>query len=190
MGWLLFIIGALSNRFIRGGDIATKLEGLLINQWPEFGERIKFIVSADLLNVIIFLIALLSFTNLPALNIVLLVAAMWIGSAPTWGEYIGSMFETRTGDFTRNAVFDFIPNLALDIGLPDAAAGAIGLLLRGAFWGGLLALASFSFAPLFVGSFMPLVYILSHKVSEKFNFAGGWTIGEFIFGGLLWISIL
>ena len=116
---------------------------------------------------------------------------MWIGASPTWGEYIGAAINNaRIDSFSRNKVFDFIPNKVLEKTKDPQKAGFVGLLLRGLFWGLCLAVGSLSMAPIFVGAFMPVVYVLAQKIADKFKCESGWTIGEFIFGGLLWVSVL
>lgn len=191
MSYLLFIIGCISNRFIRGGTVASKLENFLGKFFKSKAEYIRFVVSADLLNVIVFVFSLAILTDFTAFQVLLLGGFMWIGASPTWGEYLGAAINyNRLSAFSRNKAFDFIPNKVLEKTENPKAAGIVGLLLRGLFWGVCLAVGSLSMGPIFVGALMPLVYILSQKISEKLNYSGGWTIGEFIFGGLLWVSVL
>lgn len=184
-----FIIGCFTNRFVRGGDIAKRTESDLAKHYPLHKKLIEFVVSADFLNFLVFSISLGILGVFPAWQVVLISIAMWLGAAPTLGQYMGAFLNGEKFEkFTRNKIFDFVPNLI--IGRDIELAGFVGLLIRGMFWGGVLSFASWTLAPLLVGIFMPSVYYLAQKISEKIGYQSGWTIGEFIFGGVLWISVL
>lgn len=186
IGVLLFLLGGLTNRFVRGGNVATRTENFLVLcGLPE--KEVQKIVSADFLNFLIFQMTCFYFFEFwQALAVGI---AMWVGAAPTWGQYITALRKNHVHQpYDRNAIFDYIPNLILrlDKGL---LSGFVGLLLRGIFWGGLLAFAAGIFAPLFVGAAMPIIYLLMIKLEEKTKAINGWELAEFIMGGVLWTSV-
>lgn len=183
MGFVIFLIGALTNRFIRGGNTAKKLERYLISIFPKYEKIINFVVSADFLNALIFFFTFVWFYGVHAIY---LTIAMWIGGAPTWGQYMQALNREYHKKFNRNIIFDYFPNKINSV----FWGGFLGMTLRGAFWGGLLAITSLSIAPLFVGLFMGVIYLLAAKLSEKINKIIFIYFAEILFGGLLWLSLL
>lgn len=178
----IFLIGAFTNRFIRGGDFAKRSENFLAEKFPKHEKLIKKIISADFLNFLVFTFTMSFFYGFYAL---LVGAAMWVGAQPTWGQYMAAIVEDYKGEFNRNKIFDFIPNKIKNKPL----AGFVGMTLRGLFWGGLLSAATMQLAPLLAGLVMGVVYFLAGKFTYKLGFQKAYVpIAEFVFGGLLWLA--
>lgn len=184
---IFFILGAFSNRVLRGGNTARKLENWLSEKFPKREALIKKIISADLLNALMLLATLLSFTAYGAQSL-LIVAAMWLGAQPTWGQYMASIAGDHQGKFTRNKIFDYIPNTILRKGGSQLLAGIGGFTVRGIFWGGLLSLSTLDASTALVGSSMGIIYFLSYKVSSLVG-VKNFALAEIIFGGILWATL-
>lgn len=95
----------------------------------------------------------------------LCAAAMWAGQALSYGEIVGS--EGILGGHWK-------------------AHGAA--LVRGGYWGGLIAIAMWSMYPLIAGACFGICYhtaYLFDKVRPEIN---AWRWGEVMFGAILWGS--
>lgn len=133
------------------------------------------------------------------------LAAMFIGQAPGWGEYIGAAGGWRKGihflpvgtqlsDYKIDSdlyklykpldewdPIDFIIKPLLKY---PVAWGVVGLTLRGALWGACLSIALQSAIPLAASLLMGVVYFSLTRYSRKW----GWEYSEIVFGIILWIS--
>lgn len=186
---LSLIIGGLVNRYVRGGEVARLTEEWLSGKFKLFEKQIKFVVSADFLNFLIFTVfCLFYFSPVVAL---LLGAAMWVGAAPSWGQYMEGVsgLKTKPQLFNRNKLFDWLPNKVLKVtNYNYKLAGVTGFTLRGLFWGALLSVVSFSPWPLIIGCTMGLVYYVTYMFkNETFP---SFTLAEVVFGALLWCSVV
>lgn len=183
MSYIIFLVGFLTNRFVRGGNVAKRLENYISRLLPKYEKIVKKIISADFLNVLIFTFTL---SFLYGWQVLLLAPAMWLGAVPAWGEYMQALEGAYDSKFTRNKFFDYLPNKLSS----PFWGGFLGMTLRGLFWGGLLAIASLKVAPLMVGLSMGVVYLLAAKLAKFVNERIFIYFAEGIFGGLLWVSLL
>lgn len=92
--------------------------------------------------------------------------AMWAGQAPSWGEIVGE--EGILGG-NRKAHWK--------------------ALLRGGWWGGLIALATLSVYPLIAGLLLGLYFEVGRYLEKTYK-TSGWVLGEALLGALLWGACL
>lgn len=92
--------------------------------------------------------------------------AMYAGQAPSWGEIVG-----QDGILGGNKKAH---SLALQ---------------RGAYWGGLISLATWNPAPLLAGFTLGIGFELGYWAEKINSRVDGWKIGEAVYGAFLWGSL-
>lgn len=123
-------------------------------------------------------------------------AAMFIGAAPGWGHYIGALGSWEHENLKGNK---YIDRLITPLTSQPRLWGAVGLFLRGLFWGLCLAVPFACFGGyetamwlVAMGSTMPACYgaaIYWAKKFEKYTMAWNavaWSLGELVYGAILW----
>ena len=199
------------------GTFVNRVRGGLFNKWIS-GLGISALTSGKVLNDVAFALWFtiisgmtyngvvdgapdysITFNVLAAL---IMFGAMFLGRAPGWGEYVGGMVEQRV---TGKKEIEHIDELVLsDINYP-VLRNAAALSLRGAMWTVSLAagfllckfiayphIAGYSLIWLALsGLLMGAVYFVAIEIAERFTGKDrdyGWALGEYIWGGLLWLS--
>lgn len=157
---IMIILGALMNR-IRGG--------WLLSEYNRTVNALVFGVAVGLL-------------TLNPLTGFLASLAMFTGQSLGWGRYIGAVGDWESRELKEVAFIDFFITPFKD---NRVLWGFLGLTLRGLVWGICIALPVFSWAPVIAGLAMGVVYFITTRVSEY-----GWELGEIIFGGILWGSLI
>lgn len=158
---MIWLIGALSNR-MRGG---------LYKEYRPW-------LGGDPLNSAIFALTVLYLTHSP-LTAGFSFAMMWLGGAPGWNKYIGTM--GRWED--PSPCVWFIDWIIRPLQRWPFWWGFSGMTLRGLFWGACIAIALQSYLPLIGGALMGVVYFISLTDGKRDY---GWPLAEWLFGGLFW----
>lgn len=156
MIWLFPLIGAALN-VIRGGALSWFRVGKAFN-FLAFGALTALYLPPDAIH------ALADWMRLPVTygqamvgQFILSALCMWAGQAPSWGEIVG-----QEGILGGNRKAHW------------------GALVRGGYWGGMLALATWSPLPLIAGLFLGPCFEVARLAK------GDWRIGEALFGAVLW----
>lgn len=183
---LYFIIGAVFNR-IRGG---------LINlYWPAFkgiGKHVNDAAFGLFCGAVLYGLDITAWSSTTWNDVAWYTTAMWAGRSLGWGEYIGAMIDKKihSGDEV-----DFIDAAIKKYTDRPVLWGFLGLTLRGGLWGMFIALVAHSIIPALAGSLMGCVYFCTIKIADlqdgKADTVGankGWGYGEYVFGGILWMS--
>lgn len=158
---LSFVLGAFSNR-VRGGWI--------FRQYNRTYNALLFgivlgLISGDILTGLLFAVA------------------MFTGQSLGWGRYIGALGGWETNRLEE--VF-FIDALISSFKDKMRLWGFMGLTLRGILWGSCLALPVMSIIPVIGGALMGVCYWIAIKLFDR----AGWEYAEFLFGGVLWVSVV
>jgi hypothetical protein len=122
------------------------------------------------------------------------VLAMWVGTRPGWGDYIGALYGYRIDNLKENRVIDLPIRFLL---IKPKMWGAAGLLLRGLVWGAALSIPFFCYGYFSVAIWliilsltMPLAYAASAKWAKNAGITDwtgpAWSLGEIFYGAALW----
>lgn len=179
---MIELIGGISNA-VRGGQWKEWLSPPEDSVWRK--------IPSDAINATIYAITVLATTANPILA-AMCFAAMWIGAAKGWGDYIGALGGWRVDSLKEVRWIDAIIKPLIT---KPKLWGWAGLSIRGVFWGACLA-APFAYYGLprvdfiILGATMPLCYWLAiqwalHRARSNWQSAG-WGLGEIFFGIVLW----
>lgn len=192
------ITGLIMNR-IRGGGLTVLSWDM---NWTNRGKEKPTKSIGKILNDVVFgflfsLLLIDGFNSDFFFSFVILFFAMWIGRSFGWGTYIGGMIEKRVS-YEEEIVW--IDKLILNKSNYPVARNAIALSLRGLMWTVSL-VAGFFLVDVFaqvpkqivylspVGLLMGLCYYLTIKFADRHEFlirGKGWSLGEFLWGFVLW----
>lgn len=152
--------------------------------------------------------------NIDIAYVFLVTSCLWLGSMPGLGRYVGALGgwenkalkefkpidnatrwlankfkfmpleQTAGGEAGEDVYFKYSPKWKL------RAYGFVALGLRGALWGGIIAIPLHSIYPFIAGLTMPVIYLFSIELARVVykNEGKGWPIAEYIFGATLWCS--
>jgi hypothetical protein len=178
---MFWAAGAISNA-IRGGQWYA---------WLNVDEKRAW-VGSDTINEVLFGIAVFVATGSLWLALASMLA-MAAGARKGWGDYIGALFGYRTENLQENKYIDRVIRPLMKY---PFWWGAVGLSLRGLWWGVCLAVpfivAGYSAAWWFLpaGASMPVLYRLSAKWMQARGVADwtgpAWGLGEIFMGAVLW----
>lgn len=182
----ILIIAALSNA-IRGGQWRIWLN------IPD--EKYKWLKS-DYINAVIYSLTVFALFGSPLLALAA-IPAMMLGATPGWGDYIGALLGGRLTNLKENKFID--PLIKWVVKYPTVW-GALGLTIRG-FWWGLCLATPFYFLGheqvaynfLNTGPLMGLIYLLAGRWIDNrlktHSVANGWGLGEVLYGVILWSAL-
>lgn len=186
--FLIALAGALFNR-IRGGA----LDGLVA---AADNALVSAVLNGKTINIVAFQV-IFGLATGSIWTGIFLAAAMAAGQAPGWGTYVGALggykggWRTGRADDPDGALSEWSPidGLIADYIDEPQIWGWLGLTLRGAFWGFLLALPLHSVWPLMAGTLMGGVYFMVTSVQQVITGKtdpGDWGPCEIAFGAVLW----
>ena len=202
------------------GTVINRVRGGLLNEWIS-GKGWSAFIGGKMINDMVFA---LWFTVLLGLSyqggvgseakydsdfnlyaMLALFAAMWLGRAPGWGDYIGNMIRKQDNGGKEIEQIDELVR-SDDPDDKPVLRNTVALSLRGVMWtvplaAGFLIAKFVAFPAISVASLIPLilvgllmgpVYLIAIEVSEKLLKRGrdmGWPYGEYFWGAVLWGAV-
>lgn len=185
MEYLLNLLWAIV--FCLGGAALNRIRGGL--EFPKVGE----LPLNKLWQPLVYAVAVAAFCPYGSINLWLFLlwqfACMYLGQQICgWGTYIG---ELTTGNKSSREECEVIDDLIKNISSPRVY-GFCGLSLRGFLWTFLLGLPLYNIWLMLSGLLMGTAYLAATLICQLNGTATGkrpWNLGEWIWGGFLWLSI-
>lgn len=152
------------------------------------------VAKPDIVNAIAFAVTIFVMSGNWLLS-VCSMAAMWLGAAPGWGDYIGALGGWRKDSLKENK---FIDKLIKKLVTWPFWWGFAGLTVRGLWWGLCLATPfwfmgynAVGWSFIYCGASMALVYWAAIAWMKKVGHPAGdgWGLGEIFFGAILWSAL-